>query len=497
VNRFRDDIRVPGIKASGTAEARALTGENPEMIRIRVAMLAALTAAGVAVLSACGSTAGTPNVSPAVAAAADFLTGTAQANGAPQNTGDFAALGDTPAAEQWVQLDAGSAAGLNPVVLNGKGFTLYRFDKDSPKPPKSTCNGDCAKTWPPVTLKQGGKLFLNGVDQADVGFVKRDDGSMQVTLGGWPIYKYSGDTQPGQANGQGVGGTWFGVTPEGAKAQKSQEGTDAASGADYKTGTAKENGADLTAGDDYQGPRTDDAAMKWVQLSRGSAGGLNPIVHDGAGFTLYRFDKDSPKPPTSNCNGDCAKTWPPVLVKPGSHIFVNGVSVSKIGILTRADGSRQVSIGGWPVYRFSGDKKAGDTNGEGVGGTWFAVSPTGGKTLPKGGRPPATNAPGTSASSAPATSAPATPVTLGNGSATLDSGKNFSEPNGSSGVAGPGCVAVRQPAQVSSIQLSGGPVKLWKGPNCTGQSTVITSSVADLGTIGFDKQVASIRFGDK
>jgi predicted lipoprotein with Yx(FWY)xxD motif len=468
------------------------------MIRIRVAMLAALVATGVAVLSACGSTAGTPTAAPAGnIAPVDFQTGTALANGAPQNTGDFAAPGDTAAAEQWVELDAGSAGSLNPVVLNGKGFTLYRFDKDSPKPPKSTCNGDCAKTWPPVTLKQGAKLFLNGVDQSEVGFVTRDDGSMQVTLGGWPIYKYSGDTQAGQTNGQGVGGTWFGVTPEGAKAGKSQEGTDQATGVGYKTGTAKENGADLTAGDDYKGSRTDDAAMKWVQLTRGSAGGLNPIVHDGAGFTLYRFDKDSPKPPTSNCNGACAKTWPPVLVKPGSRIFVNGVATSKIGILTRADGSRQVSIGGWPVYRFSGDKQAGDTNGEGVGGTWFAVSPTGGKVLPKGGQAPAPQssqpAPGTSA---PAGSAPGT-VTLGNGSAILDSGTNFSEPNGSSGVSGPGCVAVPQPAQVSSIKLDGGPVKLWKGPGCTGQSMVITSSVADLATIGFDKQVVSIRFGDK
>ncbi|MEV6902403.1 hypothetical protein [Amycolatopsis sp. NPDC051372] len=480
------------------------------MLRTRVAMLAALVATGVAALTACGSTAGTPSAAPAGAGGADtassvnFLTGTAQENGAPQNTGDFADPSDTDAAEQWVELDAGSASGLNPVVLNGKGFLLYRFDKDSPKPPTSNCNGDCAKTWPPVTVKAGGKVFLNGVDKNDVGFVKRQDGTLQVTIGNWPVYKFSGDTAPGQAKGQGVGGTWFGVTPEGGKAQTSQEGTDPTTGVDYKTGTAKENGADLSQGDDYKGPRTDDAAMKWVQLTRGSAGGLNPIVHDGAGMTLYRFDKDSPKPPTSNCNGDCAVKWPPVLVKPGSRIFVNGVPAAKIGILTRADGSRQVTIGGWALYRFSGDKKPGDINGEGVGGTWFAISPTGGKVLPKGGAPASSGqaAPPASSSSTatPPSSSTTTPpggVTLGNGSAILDSGINFSEPNGSFGVAGPGCVANPQPTQVSSIQLSGGPVKLWKGPNCTGQSMVITASVPDLSKIGFDKQVASIRFGDK
>ncbi|MFI5608903.1 hypothetical protein [Amycolatopsis sp. NPDC051903] len=467
-------------------------------------MLAALVATGVAALTACGggSTAGTPSAAPAggadSASSINFLTGTAQQNGAPQNTGDFADPADTDAAEQWVELDAGSAGDLNPVVLNGKGFLLYRFDKDSPKPPTSNCNGDCAKKWPPVTVKPGGKVFLNGVDQKDVGFLKRQDGSLQVTIGNWAVYRFSGDAQPGDTKGQGVQGTWFGVTPEGGKAQASTEGTDPTTGVQYKTGTAKENGADLTQGDDYKGPRTDDAAMKWIQLTRGSAGGLNPIVHDGAGMTIYRFDNDKPKPPTSNCNGDCAVKWPPLLVKPGTRIFVNGVPAAKIGIVTRADGSRQVTLNGWPLYRFSGDKNPGDINGEGVGGTWFAVSPTGGKVLPKGGTPaPSSTPPASSTTTPPSSTTPPGGVTLGNGSAILDSGVNFAEPKGSFGVAGPGCVANPQPSLVSSIQLSGGPVKLWKGPNCTGQSMVITASVPDLSKIGFDKQVTSIRFGDK
>jgi predicted lipoprotein with Yx(FWY)xxD motif len=459
------------------------------MSRTRVAGFAAVVSAGLIAVTACSSGDGTSGAPPAgvdvqSASLAAFTVGTAKANGALGTTGDNAAAGD-PAAADWVELDAGSAGQLNPVVLNGKGFLLYRFDKDSAKPPTSNCDGDCARTWPPVILKPGGKVFLNGVDRTDVGLLKRQDGSMQVTIGGWALYRYSKDTQPGQANGQGVGGTWFGVTPEGGKTAAPPSGTDQASGVDYKTGTAEENGADLTAGDNYRGPRTDDAAMKWVQLTRGAAGGLNPIVHDGADMTLYRFDKDSAKPPTSNCAGDCAKTWPPVLVRPGSRIFVNGVTTGKIGIITRADGRRQVTIGGWPVYRFSGDSRPGDAKGEGVGGTWFAISPTGGKVTPAEA-PPAGTKP----------ASPSAPAQLGNGSAVLDSGKDFAEPSGSIGVAGPGCVAVANPALASSIVLTGGPVKLWKGANCTGQSTVITQSVADLSAIGFDKQVASIRFGD-
>ena len=257
------------------------------------------------------------------------------------------------------------------------------------------------------------------------------------------------------------------------------------SGISLLTGTALSNNANKSAGDFYRGSRSADAATKWVQLSTGKAGGLSPIVRDAAGFTMYRFDKDTAEPSASNCNGDCAKTWPPVLVKPGSRVFVDeGIATKDVGFVTRADGARQITIGGWPIYRFSKDTAPGQTNGQGVGGTWFAVSPTGAKA---GGTD-------TAPSSAPDNGGG---VQLGNGSATLFSGVNFQEPNGSSGVSGPGCVAVPRPKQVVSIDLGGGPVKLWKGPDCTGESTVLSGSIADLSTIGFDRQVVSIRFGDE
>jgi predicted lipoprotein with Yx(FWY)xxD motif len=223
----------------------------------------------------------------------------------------------------------------------------------------------------------------------------------------------------------------------------------------FTNGTAKDNNAPAGTGDFFTGPRNDPAAMKWVQLTSGSANGLNPIVHDGAGFTLYRFDKDVASPSESNCDAACA-TWPPVLVRPGSRIFVNGVPASKIGVLRRTDGTRQVTIGGWPVYRFSKDTGPGQTNGEGVGGTWFAVSPQGQKVLP----PVAPTSP----PSAPSGST----VTLGNGSVIPDSGKNFTEPTGSVGVAGPGCQTLGSPFMALSLQLAGGPIKIWTGPNCTG-----------------------------
>jgi hypothetical protein len=175
-----------------------------------------------------------------------------------------------------------------------------------------------------------------------------------------------------------------------------------------------------------------------------------------------------------------------VLVRPGSQVFVDGVPVKQIGVIKRDDGTLQLTIGHWPIYRFSKDTAPGQTNGEGVGGTWFAVSPLGKKVLPANGSAPSTSASSSSGSGT---------VALGNGSVILDSGKNFAEPTGSEGVAGPGCVNVSQPGTASSLQLSGGPIKIWTGAGCTGTSHVVTSDVPDLGAIGFDKKIVSIRFG--
>ena len=86
-------------------------------------------------------------------------------------------------------------------------------------------------------------------------------------------------------------------------------------------------------------------------------------------------------------------------------------------------------------------------------------------------------------------------MALHNGSVILDSGRNFKEPDGSEGAAGPGCVTLGQPGLASSVVLTGGPIRVFTGRRCTGHSAVLTQSVADLSTIGFDKKIVSIRFG--
>jgi predicted lipoprotein with Yx(FWY)xxD motif len=102
-------------------------------------------------------------------------------------------------------------------VVTSAGATLYRFDKDTGRPARSTCIGQCALTWPPVQ-SSGGPPTLDGVNSALVGIVVRPDGTEQLTLGGWPLYRYGGDTAPGETRGEGMGGTWHAIGPTGKPA---------------------------------------------------------------------------------------------------------------------------------------------------------------------------------------------------------------------------------------------------------------------------------------
>ncbi|MEV6323873.1 hypothetical protein AB0M45_22160 [Nocardia sp. NPDC051787] len=116
-----------------------------------------------------------------------------------------------------------------------------------------------------------------------------------------------------------------------------------------------------------------------VQLNVTDNPSVGQYVSDGSGRALYRFDKDTAKPSVSNCAGPCAVTWPPLIVARDQSVYAAGVDPQLVGFIERPDGTCQITIAGWPVYYFSKDKKPGDLLGQGVGGTWFAVAPDGGK----------------------------------------------------------------------------------------------------------------------
>jgi predicted lipoprotein with Yx(FWY)xxD motif len=101
---------------------------------------------------------------------------------------------------------------------------------------------------------------------------------------------------------------------------------------------------------------------------------LGTILVDSKGNTLYAFMNDTGD--TSTCIGDCAATWP-ALIAAGAVKAGGDVNESLLGTSARDDGTMQVTYNGHPLYHFAGDQAPGDTNGEGVGGIWFVVSPAG------------------------------------------------------------------------------------------------------------------------
>jgi predicted lipoprotein with Yx(FWY)xxD motif len=113
---------------------------------------------------------------------------------------------------------ATTQSSLGTIVVDSKGRTVYLFTQDTNNPPKSNCDTGCDSVWPPVAAPASGTPTLSGVDSSKVGVVTRSDGSKQLTLNGWPLYEYEGDSAAGDVKGENVQSSWFAVTPQGTKA---------------------------------------------------------------------------------------------------------------------------------------------------------------------------------------------------------------------------------------------------------------------------------------
>jgi predicted lipoprotein with Yx(FWY)xxD motif len=100
---------------------------------------------------------------------------------------------------------------------------------------------------------------------------------------------------------------------------------------------------------------------------------LGVILVDAQGRTLYHNTKESGG--TIACTGGCVGVWPVLSVPAGSTPAGPPGLPGRLATITRADGPTQVTYNGQPLYRYSGDTKAGATNGQGVGGIWFAETP--------------------------------------------------------------------------------------------------------------------------
>jgi predicted lipoprotein with Yx(FWY)xxD motif len=132
-------------------------------------------------------------------------TETTEATGSDATTTE--AMADDPT------VAVGSTEEYGDILVDSEGMSLYLFTQDEEG--TSTCYGDCEDAWPPLTVE--GDPSAGSDVTASLGTTERDDGSMQVTAEGWPLYYYAGDSEPGDTEGQGVGDVWFLVTPDGAQ----------------------------------------------------------------------------------------------------------------------------------------------------------------------------------------------------------------------------------------------------------------------------------------
>lgn len=208
-------------------------------------------------------------------------------------------------------------------LVGPQGMTLYVFIQDEQNSGISTCVDECAENWPPFTI---------GIDETpnparevpgSVGVIEREDGTLQMTYDGRPLYYFAEDENIGDANGQAANDVWFVYPPETVV---------------------------VAATDDRD---------SWLASADG--------------FSLYVFANDDPG--VSNCVDECAANWPPLLVASNDVVYGTADIEGELSVITREDGSLQVAYNNMPLYFWIEDRAFGERTGDGVGGVWFLTEP--------------------------------------------------------------------------------------------------------------------------
>jgi predicted lipoprotein with Yx(FWY)xxD motif len=164
-------------------------------------LVAALLVAG-----ACSSGGGASSAP--TAAATQAAPPTTAASSAPS---EAASAGPSAAAGGALTLTVATSATAGKYLAGADGKTLYVFSPDTPN--KSACNGSCATNWPPLTVAAGGSVPTATGATGTLATFARDDGTMQVSYNGKPLYYFANDKAAGDTNGQGVAGKWTVAAP--------------------------------------------------------------------------------------------------------------------------------------------------------------------------------------------------------------------------------------------------------------------------------------------
>lgn len=274
---------------------------------------------------------------------------------------------------QLAELDAFT----EPVVVNRKGRTVYRFEAEP-------CQGDCLKTWEPVLAPNG--FEVKGIEEDLVGVVTRPEGE-QLTLNGRLLYYFKDDLSLGQIEGHGKGDVWFAITGTAAKAELAGAAGSADEGGDTAGGYDDSGSSNSGSGDDRYGSGNDGGTAAPAPASAPAdkqtvtvtdVKGITPALHSKGGRVMYLFTKESNDPTTIACTGDCLTTWEPVLAPNGVSLLSDQLDPTKVDLTNRPDGlGPQVSYNGWALYYFKTDMTLGQIAGHGVGDVWFAIGPDG------------------------------------------------------------------------------------------------------------------------
>lgn len=114
---------------------------------------------------------------------------------------------------------------LGEILVDADGLTLYAFETDERGAGESRCTGDCADSWPPLTVAEGEPRAGSAVT-ADLSTLEREDGSTQVAANGWPLYYFQSDEEPGDAAGQTASDVWWVLRPDGTMYRGEESGDD-------------------------------------------------------------------------------------------------------------------------------------------------------------------------------------------------------------------------------------------------------------------------------
>lgn len=104
---------------------------------------------------------------------------------------------------------------VGDIVTDTDGRAVYLYTQDGQGAESSTCEGSCLAAWPAVTTEST-QPSGDGIT-GEIGEIPAAGGGYQVTLDGWPLYYFDGDTAPKMIKGQGIGDVWWLMAPDGER----------------------------------------------------------------------------------------------------------------------------------------------------------------------------------------------------------------------------------------------------------------------------------------